>query len=246
MAGSSEFRRFWDSEAPNWIAWAREPGHDAYWDYAPAFFDEIVPETVGRTLEVGCGEGRVTRDLRARGYDVYSIDGAPSLVLAAALADRDHRRYAVADAAKLPFPDETFDCVVAYNVLMGMDDMQAAVRDVGRVIRPEGRFCFCVTHPMIDVGAFESREADARFVIDQNYLGTSAFDQTLERAGLRMRFRGRTSPLGAYAVALESAGFLIERLREPAQRAEAVERNRAEQRWQRLPNFLFVRAVKLS
>ena len=59
-----------------------------YWDYAPAFFDEIVPETVGRTLEVGCGEGRVTRDLRARGHDVYSIDGAPSLVLAAALADR--------------------------------------------------------------------------------------------------------------------------------------------------------------
>jgi len=33
----------WESEAENWIAWARAPAHDAYWDYSPGFFDDIVP-----------------------------------------------------------------------------------------------------------------------------------------------------------------------------------------------------------
>jgi hypothetical protein len=31
----------WESKASNWIAWAREPGHDAYWYYRDAFFERI-------------------------------------------------------------------------------------------------------------------------------------------------------------------------------------------------------------
>src|SRR5438105_4434264 len=79
-----ENRLFWETEAANWLAWARTPGHDAYWDYAPAFFRDIVPDPSGRTLEIACGEGRASRDLSAHGHDVYSIDGAPTLIRAAA------------------------------------------------------------------------------------------------------------------------------------------------------------------
>jgi hypothetical protein len=43
--------------------------------------------------------------------------------------------------------------------------------------------------------------------------------------------------------ALERAGFLVERLREPSVREQAVERDAAERRWRRLPNFLHVVAV---
>ena len=58
----------WDQEADNWQKWAQTPGHDAYWHYRGAFFDEIVPRPGRCTVEVGCGEGRVTRDLRERGH----------------------------------------------------------------------------------------------------------------------------------------------------------------------------------
>jgi SAM-dependent methyltransferase len=237
-------RSAWESEAPNWIAWARAPDHDDYWDYAPRFFNEIVPPPSGRTLEVGCGEGRVTRDLRDVGHDMFSIDGAPSLVRAASEADPDRRRYALADAATLPFADASFGCVVAYNSLMDMDDMPGTVREAARVLSLNGTLCVCVTHPMVDAGRFESREPDARFIIDRPYLDPQPFDESFERAGLRIRFRGWTFPLEAYARAFEDSGFVIERIREPGQTAAAVEQDPAEARWQRLANFLFIRARK--
>jgi SAM-dependent methyltransferase len=73
----------WESEASNWIAWARAPGHDEYWYYRDSFFDEIVPPAGRATLELGCGEGRVVRDLQELDHRVTGIDAALSLVAAA-------------------------------------------------------------------------------------------------------------------------------------------------------------------
>src|SRR5213595_3457394 len=112
-----ESRRAWESEAENWISWARKPGHDDYWSYSPAFFRDVVPPPAGRTLEIGCGEGRVTRDLQRLGHSTFAIDTSRRLVRAA--RELDHRgRYILADAAGLPFDDGTFGLVVAYNSLM--------------------------------------------------------------------------------------------------------------------------------
>src|ERR1700733_13937536 len=55
--------RDWDREAENWVRWARTPGYDAYWRYRDAFFEQMVPAPGRRTVEIGCGEGRVARDL---------------------------------------------------------------------------------------------------------------------------------------------------------------------------------------
>ena len=33
----------WEDEARNWIAWARAPEHDAYWEYSPRFFELVPP-----------------------------------------------------------------------------------------------------------------------------------------------------------------------------------------------------------
>jgi SAM-dependent methyltransferase len=235
-------RRAWESEAENWISWAREPGHDDYWSYSPAFFRDIVPPPVGRTLEIGCGEGRVTRDLQRLGHDTFAVDTSPALLRAARDLDADGR-YVLADAGQLPFDAGTFGLVVAYNSLMDVDDMPRAVAEASRVLRPNGRMCICVTHPMADAGRFADRSADAPFVIAGDYLGTRIFDDSFERDGLTIRFYGYAYPLEAYARALEAADLLIETLREPPQRDERVESDPAEARWQRLPTFLFVRAV---
>lgn len=243
MEAPSTHRAFWESQASNWIAWARTPDHDAYWDYSPAFFREIVPQPGERTLEIGCGEGRVSRDLERLGHTVTAIDGSPTLVAAAAEAD-PQGSYLLADAAALPFPDSSFDVVVACNSLMDMDDMPGVVKEAARIMASQARLCICVTHPMSDVGGFREREPEAPFVIEGGYLTSGLFDQTFERAGMVMRFRGQTHPLEAYTKALERAGLLIERITEPAQTDEAVEADAAERRWQRLPMFLFLRALK--
>jgi SAM-dependent methyltransferase len=127
------FNEDWEQEAENWIGWARKPGHDAYWLYRDAFF-ELLPPPGRATLDVGCGEGRVTRDLTARGHRVVAVDASPTLVRAASQADAEGE-YLVADAAALPFDDASFDLVVAYNSLMDVQDMPGAVREAARVLQ---------------------------------------------------------------------------------------------------------------
>ena len=230
-------------QAESWLRWARTPGHDAYWQYRDAFFDELLPAPGHLTLEVGCGEGRVARDLARHGHRVVAVDASPTLAASAAAADPTGR-YLVADAAALPFGDGCFDLVVAYNSLMDVDDMPAAVAEAARVLQPGRPLCVSVTHPTADAGRFQSTDPDAPFVIAGSYLGRHRVDEPFERDGLQMHFTGWRYPLEAYARALEDAGLLIDRLREPPAPASALTTRPGYERWQRLPNFLHFRAVK--
>jgi SAM-dependent methyltransferase len=233
----------WDHEAENWVAWARTPGHDAYWYYGSSFYDEIVPESGRRTLEIGCGEGRVARDLRRRGHNVIALDLSPTLIGHAHRADPGGR-YIVADAAALPFADEAFDVVVSYNTLMNVNDMPASVAEAARVLERGGVLCISVTHPASDAGTFRGEEPDAPFVIEGSYLGKRRFEGTFERDGLQMTFRGWCYALEDYARALEWAGLSVDRLREPGATDRAVASRASYRRWQRMPMFLQMRALK--
>jgi ubiquinone/menaquinone biosynthesis C-methylase UbiE len=233
----------WEREAENWVRWARTPGHDAYWFYAPGFFEETVPPPGRRTLDLGCGEGRSSRDLLGRGHHVVAMDSSPTLVAFAAAAD-SRGDYVVADATSMPFPSEGFDVVVAYNSLMDVDDMPAAVLEAARVLEPKGYFCVSVTHPLGDSGAFRDTEPNAPFIIRKSYLEKRRFEETFERNGLQVTFRGWCYPLEAYARAMESAGFLIEQIREPRADEKAITSRASYVQWQRVPMFLQLRAIK--
>ena len=118
--------------------------------------------------------------------------------------------------------------------------MPRAVTEAARVLRPDGRLCASVMHPLADAGTWQGDGADARFVIAGSYLESATFSAAVERAGLAMTFDGMRFPLESYARALEAAGLLIEAVREPPAPAGA----RGEQRWTRLPMFLLLRALK--
>jgi SAM-dependent methyltransferase len=231
----------WEPDAENWVPWARTPHHDAYWYYREHFFDQLVPPPRGRTVEIGCGEGRVARDLDARGHRVTGIDSSMTLLGYAGQEDR-HSSYALADGALLPFRDGCFDLAVAYNSLQVVADMPGTVRDVARVLRRGGRFCACVSHPLADVGSFVDDTLDAAFTVRQDYFAHRRVDDKVVREGLEMTFRGWTYSLEDYGVALEEAGLMIETMREPRP-AGAASRY---QRWNRVPMFLLLRAVKAA
>ncbi|MDQ3982408.1 MAG: class I SAM-dependent methyltransferase [Actinomycetota bacterium] len=236
-----DLRRVWESRAAQWRDWARTPRHDSYWAYSGGFFDEIVPQDAGVVLDIGCGEGRVTRALANRARQVTGIDSSPTLVRDAADADGESD-YLVADATMLPFRDGSFDTVVAYNSLMDLDDMPRGVAEAARVLRPNGRFCVCVLHPFGDAGEFASDDEDAPFLVE-DYLVSHRYDQRHERDGLEMTFTSWHHPLARYTEAFETAGLPIERLREPLPDFAALGR-RQWTRAERIPMFLFLRAVK--
>jgi SAM-dependent methyltransferase len=232
----------WREHAGEFIAWARTPAHDSYWLFHRDLFVELLPPPGRRTLDLGCGEGRVARDLVAAGHTVVGIDAAPAMVEAARGAEPAFEVH-LADAASLPFEDGAFDLVVAFMSLQDVDDMEGAIRESARVLEPGGRLCLAIVHPINSAGSFDGLDAESPFTIDGSYLDRSYYRDDIRRGGLEIAFVSEHRPLQAYTEALTDAGLLIERLREPPvpEEAVAVARNR---RWQRLPLFLHLRAVK--
>ena len=237
--GVVDNREAWEAEAENWVRWARTPGHDAYWYYADAFFDGIVPPPGHLTVEIGSGEGRVTRDLLARGHNVVAVDGSETLLRYAAGSDAV-RRYVLADASCLPIDSGSVDAAVAYNSLMDFDDMPTAIAEVGRVLADHGAFCICLTHPILNGGEFDGDAADAPYLLRESYFGSRRFDASFTRGDLSIRFRGWSRPVQEYLAALFAAGFVIDALAEPVP-GPGFDQSA---RWHRFPMFLHIRAIK--
>ena len=120
----------WSQNATQWIASARTPGHDAFWSYRSAFL-AFIGEGKGDAIDVGCGEGRVARLLKECGYKVTATDPV-ELFVEAAREVNSADLYRVAAAAELPFEDASFDLAVAYNVLMDVENVPAAVKEMRR------------------------------------------------------------------------------------------------------------------
>ena len=231
-------REAWEAEARNWIAWARKPGHDSYWTFHRDVFLPSLPPPPCRVVDVGCGEGRLPRDLRRLGYEVIGVDGSESLVAAAREADPSGR-YELADAAALPLPDTSADLVTAFMSLHDIDDLEAAAREIARILVPGGRVRSAIVHPINSAGTFPNREPDAVFEIRESYFDERSLRLSFERDGLPITFASRHRTLERFARAFLDQGFLIDRVAEVPDLSDPPGTP-----WRRLPLFLHLGAVK--
>lgn len=233
----------WESQSKQWIQWARAPGLDSYWRYHRDQFLQLLPSPGRQTVDVGCGEGRLTRHLKELGHLIIGVDASPSMVAAARKSDpaMDVR---IGDAVSLPLGDASTDLAVAFMSLHDFDALGPAVRDIARILEPGGRLCFAIVHPINSAGRFDRRSADAPFVIQGDYLHPFRYSDTVQRDGLTITLHGEHRPIETYFGALEEAGLLAEALRETEIPEEALT-DEASRRWQRVPFFLHVRARRL-
>lgn len=88
-----------------------------------------------RVLDVACGDGRIPSTYAAP--EVVVVDSSPAAVELAAARGLDAQ---VADAQELPFPDDSFDVVTCNHALYHVPDVDKALAEFGRVLRPGGRF----------------------------------------------------------------------------------------------------------
>jgi SAM-dependent methyltransferase len=193
----------------------------------------LLPPVSGRrVLDAGCGAGRTAVWLATQGAEVVGIDASPQM-LRRAQERVPGATFAVADLAEpLPFEDGSFDVAVASLVMHYLRDWVPPLRELRRVLRPDGAFVFTTHHPVMDLGLSPSGDYHAtELVVDRWSLGDREYDVRFWRRPLSETFR-----------AIAEGGFEIEALSEPQPLPEC--RERFPGAWERLtqkPHFLFLR-----
>ncbi|MCB2409191.1 class I SAM-dependent methyltransferase [Hymenobacter lucidus] len=133
-----------------------------------------------RILEIGCSGGPLLLALRAAGYQNLSgIDVSEAGIRVA--QSRGLTNVAVMDGTQLTFPDNSFDLVIASDVLEHIDDQHQALSEWKRVLRPQGQL-------MLFVPAFNALWSSHD---DVNYhfrrYSVPELKQVVQQAGLRVQ-----------------------------------------------------------
>lgn len=122
---------------------------------ADAAREELVQALFGqwptglRVLEVGPGgEGGLIRLLRPHGNDVHGIDVSASAIACCQQWGLDVRRCLVG-GEPIPYSDDTFDVVLAFEVCEHFANPQYAIEEIRRVLTPGGRFIASTPNPLI-------------------------------------------------------------------------------------------------
>jgi SAM-dependent methyltransferase len=237
----------WETHADWWIDGFTE-GAD------PEYVEQILPlaaaELAGaaRVLDVGCGDGQVSRLAAAGGAEfVVGLDPTWNQVTVA------QRRgggpyYLRAGAAALPFADESFDAVIACLVFEHIRDVDDAIGEVARVLRPGGTFSFFLNHPLLQTpnsGWIDDQMLDP----PEQYWRIGPYlveDETIEEVdkGVFIPFIHR--PLSRYVNALADCGLLLERMLEPAPPLGFLARAPEYEAAATIPRLLVLRARKVT
>ncbi|WP_377296368.1 class I SAM-dependent methyltransferase [Rhizobium sp. SGZ-381] len=201
-------------------AWTTSQGHDGDFNRQfvldPAIDRLLEGRTFSRALDVGCGEGRFCRRLKAHHgiAEVVGIDPTLPLLETARLRDPggDYRQ-AMAEA--LPFPDGSFDLVVSYFTLIDIADIETAIAEMARVTAAGGTLLIANLNPFITAcgGAAWVRDGKGHklYVKVDRYLEDHADWQ--EWRGIRILNYHR--PMSRYMSLLLAAGLQLVSFAEP-------------------------------
>lgn len=129
------YRRFFRPEDP------AGPFHALYEAKRQAvleFFEERPPLEI---LDVGCGPGRLLASLAHR-HQMTGCDISPEMLEEARRHSPAQARLVEADARSLPFADESFDALIALDLLTHLPDLEAGLRELARVVRPGGALLY--------------------------------------------------------------------------------------------------------
>lgn len=147
-----------------------------------------------RILDLGCGNGILTKELMELGCEVVGVDFSPEMVEAARARGVDAR---LADGEKLNFHEE-FDAVMSNAALHWMTDQYAVARGVWDALKPGGRFaaecggegCVRIIREGIKI-ALIKRNIDYRARNPWRYPKLGEYTAILENQGFKVRYIAR-------------------------------------------------------
>ncbi|MCB0979443.1 MAG: class I SAM-dependent methyltransferase [Acidimicrobiaceae bacterium] len=233
----------WETHAEWWI--------DGFTDGAdPEYEEQILPlaarelEGARRVLDVGCGDGQVTRLANRLGADVWAID--PTWNCLRVAHERGGGVFARAGAGALPFADGSFDAVVACLVFEHIRDVDDAIAEVARVLQPCGRFCFFLNHPLLQTP--NSGWIDDQFLDPpEQYWRIGPYlveDETIEEVEKDVFIPFIHRPLSRYVNTLAANGLFVQRMEEPSPPAGFLAKAEEYEAASTIPRLLYLRTVK--
>ena len=244
------------SGAP-WVGWECE-GIARWWqagftDGADAeYTEQILPLAAehlagaGAVLDVGAGEGQVARLAAAAGATLVVGVDPTSAQLVTARQRAGGPAYLRGDAACLPVASGRFDAVVACLVFEHVRAADAALAEVGRVLRPGGRFLFFLNHPLLQTpgsGWIDDQVLDP----PEQYWRIGPYlveDESLEEVEKDVFIPFIHRPLSRYVNAMAAAGLVIRHMAEPAPPPGFIARAAEYADAATIPRLLFLLAEK--
>lgn len=205
----------WKESAQAWIAsqgergdWSREFVLDA------PMLARVRALPAGLALDVGCGEGRFCRLLRAEGWQATGVDPTARLLDAARRRD-PQGDYRAGRAEALDFADATFDLVISYLSLIDIPDVRAAIGEMARVLKPGGRLLIA------NLNSFTSAGMNLGWVELPGGRRAYAFDGYLDERAEEVEWKGIRilnwhRPLSTYMSLCLDRGLSLVHFDEPA------------------------------
>jgi SAM-dependent methyltransferase len=224
----------WDRSAGPWIAsmgergdWGREHVLDAI------MLERVSARRFQRALDVGCGEGRFCRMLKARQIPAVGIDPTEALLAEASKRDPSGD-YQLARAERLPFPDTSFDLVVSYLTLIDIADFRTALKEMVRVLKPNGALLIANLNSFItSCSTGWIKDPDGRHLHYPVDRYSEEYSAWVEWSDIRIKNWHR--PLASYMRELLALGLTLTFFDEPQPRSGDAARK---DRYRRAPWFM--------
>lgn len=247
----------WDGAADKWFSGYTEFG-DVNRQYVidPAIFKMLGEVKGRRILDAGCGNGYLCRLLSKRGAEMVGVDVSRRAIEIADAIERKEPmniEYYVGSICNLSMcDDETFDVAVSNIVLQDLQDIDKAVEELYRVLKPRGRLIFSIMHPCFTsslVHGWVRKPIDSQRKEDWLYWKV---DRYFDRCTEEWRYSdfpplyGFHRPLSDYIKVLIKNGFIITDFEEPVPTDKAIEEHYREfgNEYERIPWFLVIGAIK--
>jgi ubiquinone/menaquinone biosynthesis C-methylase UbiE len=267
MVEDDKVLREWDEAAETWANFVRE-GKDHYRDEMnnPAAFSLIGDINGKRVLDLSCGEGYNTRLLARKGARVVGVDFSEKMIKLAKQKEAEERlgiSYHVLNADDLKgLPNDHFDLVTCFMALMDVEQYEAAISEVARVLRKNGKFIFSILHPCFEWGTTTegARIADWKYeegtentpeenalqLEVERYFGTFTCEirWTMKRLVAPFKTTSFHRTLTDYFQALYQNGLLVARLVEPKPTTTGVSKHPSLRKHTRIPHSLVFEAIK--
>ena len=182
------------------------------WNFGPTLVTACGIGPDQRVLDVACGSGNVAIRAAEAGADVVACDLEPAQ-LEAGRDQAPEIAWVQADAAALPFADGSFDVVFSsFGALQFISDIDVAVAETARVLRPGGRFAFSITHPTRWV--FPDDPGEPGLTATQSYWDRTPYVEVDDATGV-VSYVEHHRTLGDWVRLLTGHGFALVDLVEP-------------------------------